>query len=77
MLKGLEFDEDYTRTKAQIELFRAAKLQALFVCPWELPHEEENNQPNNQGHWITPVLAQRHRFSDKSHYWPMAPCDFA
>ena len=25
LLKGLEFDEDYTRTKAQIELFREAE----------------------------------------------------
>ncbi len=70
MLKRLEFEEDYSRTKAQIELFRVAKdgdgekalLEGFFRQMWEVS-------------WFNRLLKQRfsawyyHRTGRKGTFW--------
>ncbi len=70
LLKGLEFEEDYSRTKAQIELFRMAKdgdgekalLEGFFRQMWDVS-------------WFNRLLKQRfsawynHRTGRKGTLW--------
>ena len=65
LLKGLEFEEDYTRTKAQIELFRAAQdeggekalLERFFRQMWDVS-------------WFNRLLKQRFSAWYNPHLYP-------